>query len=312
MTMIECRRWDGKTITVPGIYSDVPMKDYHRGDICAGPGTSSSGLRGIRRSAAHYWDTSPLNPNRNDADDDKESFVLGRAAHHLICGQAFFAAEFVIQPATLDGEPWQGGRKLCKTWKAARKREGKTVLTEAQVEAVKGMAIALGKNPLVQAGILNGLIERSMFWQDAETGLWLKARPDAMPSDSGDFADLKTTVSVQYIDLQRTLDDYGYHMQGALVLEGAAALGIEAASFTDVFVEKKRPHCVWPLTIIDEDIALGARENRVAMRLLADCLSSGRWPGPGNDGTDAGYIQLSDRARERAEARLKFEMQAAT
>jgi hypothetical protein len=310
--MIQSIKWNGETITAPGVYSDMPLADYHRGDICDGPSISSSGLRKIwHPGPAYYWSTSPLNPDRSDEDDDKEAYVVGRAAHHLICGQAFFASEFIIRPDEVDGAAWQGNRKACKAWMAAAKRAGKSVLTPAQVETVKGMAISLGRNSLVQGGILNGLIERSLFWRDAETGVWLKARPDAMPSDSGDFADLKTTQSVLYVDLQKTLDDFGHPQQGALVIEGARALGVEASTFSDVFVEKKRPHCVRVATLFDEDLALGADQNRVALRTFADCLANGHWPGPGDDRADAETIKLSERARERIKERLKFQLREA-
>jgi hypothetical protein len=310
--MIQSIPWDGKPITADGIYSGIPLDDYHCGDICDGPSVSSSGLRRLwMTSPAHFWDSSPLNPNRNADDDDKEAFILGRAAHLVCCGEPGFAEQFVIRPQTLDGEPWQGNRKVCKAWIAARKREGKTVLTEAQTEAIKGMAVALGNNALVQAGILNGLIERSMFRRDPETGLWLKARPDAIPNDSGDFADLKTTPSVMFLDLRKTISEFAYQMQAALVLEIAAAIGIPAETFTLVFVEKKRPHCVRPMMLKDEDIVRGVDMNRAMLRTVADCLATGVWPGPGADRADAEHVDLADWSRKQIDDRLKLQLREA-
>src|SRR4029434_7552308 len=97
------------------------------------------------------------------------------------------------------------------------------------IEDIKGMAIAIGLHPEVNIqykpgryySLLNGQIEKSFFWQDKTTGLWLKARPDAIPTDSGDYADLKTTTSVSYFPLLRTITDLAYHQQAAMIMAGS-------------------------------------------------------------------------------------------
>jgi hypothetical protein len=306
--MIASLRWDGAPIRTPGIYHDLPIARYHRGDITDGPSVSSTTLRMLwNKSPKHAWARDPLNPNRIE-EADNEAFILGRATHHLICGQVNFADEFIVRPEMIDGEKWHGNRTACKRWQATQKREGRTVLTPEQVEQIRGMAVALGEFPLIQAGILNGLIERSMFWKDSETGLWLKARPDAIPSDSGDYADLKTTQSVLYHDLQTSISTYAYHMQAALVLEGARALGLPAETFTLIWVETKVPHCVRAQQIKDEDLERGGRQNRAAIRTFATCLNAGSWPGPGDDRADAEYVELPDWKRKQIDDRLKFEL----
>lgn len=307
--MIASTRWDGAPIRAPGIYHDLPLSRYHRGDIAAGPSVSSTTLRRLwNESPAHAWAHDPANPDRV-VEDDSEAFILGRATHHLVCGQVDFASEFIVRPTQApDGRDWHGANKSCIRWLAEQKRVGRTVLTPAQVEQIKGMAIALGAFPLMAAGVLNGLIERSLFWQDKETGLWLKARPDAIPSDSGDFSDLKTTRSVLYHDLQNSVAAYGYQQQAALVLEGARALDLAGETFTFIWVETKPPYCVRAQQIKDEDIARGMKQNRAAMRTFADCLAAGNWPGPGDDRADAEYVDLPDWKRKQIDDRLKFEL----
>jgi hypothetical protein len=306
--MIQSIRWDGEQITQPGVYSRLPLDDYHRGDICDGPSVSSTVLRTLwDESPAHAWAKSPLNPHRvEDTASDWKN--IGRAAHHLLTAEIGFADAFVVRPEMLDGEKWHGNRKECKRWLAAQKRAGLTVLTAANVEVIKGMAISIGAFPLVQAGALNGLIERSLFWKDKETGLWLKARPDAIPSDSGDFSDIKTTGSVLYRDLQKSIADFGYNQQAALTFEGARALDIEANSFTLIWVEKKPPFCVRATQLKDDDIQRGMKQNRMALRTFADCLARGVWPGPGDERDDAEYVDMPDWRRTQIDERLKFEL----
>jgi hypothetical protein len=302
--------WDGQRISVPGIYSNMPLAHYHRGDICDGPSISSSGLRLMRKGPAYFWDKSALNPLRDASDDDNEAYILGRAAHHVICREVGFSKHFVIHSDKApDGKAWHGNNKSCVAWIKLQKEQGKTVLSPKQAEQIRGMAVRLGQTTLVRKGILDGYIEHSLFWRDKETGVWLKARPDIVPSSSGDYADLKTTQSVAYLDIQRAIDPdlgYGYIMQGALILEGARALDMEVNSFSLVWVEKNRPHCTRVSTLIDEDIMRGARCNRLALRAFHTCFINKSWPGPGDDREDAEYLGLSDRARERIDEQLKL------
>lgn len=304
-------KWDGEKIGKQGMYAGLPIDLYHS-NICEGPSVSSSGLRKIfSESPKHYWHSSYMNPDY-DPGVESDALIIGRAVHHLLLGEPGFAAAFVEQPAEYihpkDGKkPWSNNATVCKEWIAARHKEGKTVLTKKEVESIRGIAQAMAHEELVQAGILNGLIERSLIWKDKATGIWLKARPDAIPSASGDFADLKKTQSVIYTDLQRTIADYGYLQQAAMVREGAReVLGIEIESYTLLFVEEKAPHCVRPVILKPDDIELGHQCNLAALGIMSRCLHEKRWPGPGRDHDVAEYIDLSDWARKSIESTLEF------
>lgn len=303
--------WDGSPITAPGIYAGIPIDDYHSAVICGSePSVSSSVLRKLfMRSAGHYWAYSPYNPESRAADEeDTEALILGRAAHHVLLGEQFFAERYIVRPDKIVGEdgykPWNGNRNTCKNWLYNHRHL--IVLTPDQADQITGMASALAKHPLVIEGALNGYVECSMFWRDERTGIWLKARPDVMPSDCGDFVDIKKTRSVDYFALQSTLDDYGYYMQAALIFEGATALKWPTESFSLFFVENDYPHLVRDVTLKDEDITLGAEVNRAMLEKFARCYQSGEWPGYG-EGTVGGTIELSERSRERIKRRLAFE-----
>lgn len=280
-------KWDRRAISKPGCYQNIPIKNYHSGDLCEGPSISSSGLRKLfRESPAHYWATSPLNLNRIE-EPESGALVLGRAAHHLLLGEDNFSTLFIMRPERWDS--WRAND--AKTWKAEQEDQGRTVLIPQQIERIRGMARSLAAHPLVRAGILNGEIEQSLVWKDEETGIWLKARPDAIPNDSGDFADLKTCESVKTEALERAIGSFGLPQQGALVNLGAhKVLKLKNTSFSLVFVESEPPHCVRIVTMRDEDLARGERQNRAALHIFAKCLASNEWPGPGT--ADAEYLGL--------------------
>jgi hypothetical protein len=336
--------WDGTPISIAGCYGGIPLDAYHKPNICVGPSASSTTLRTIYgESLAHYWDDSPYNPNRAPQDftkADAEWKTLGRAAHHLLIGGVgHFQREYTIQPAVVPlkdpgnhlgwseehaGKKWHGSITYCKRWGISKRKAGFTILTDDQIKTIEGMAISLGADPYVAGGVLDGLIERSLFWKDQETGIWLKSRPDAIPTSSGDASDLKTTQSVLWHRLMYAIDDLGYNQQGALIGDGLKAVfNMNMASFLLVWIEKKRPYCVRTTPIDTDDIQRGRLQNRVAIRKFANCMEKlaamssdsdivalkSIWPGPASDrsGDEVGTLSLSPLARERIDKRLRFE-----
>lgn len=305
--------WNGKPISVPGLYSKIPLSVYHSQAICDGPSVSSSGLRTLSlKSPAHFYNEWSGNPDREEK-EETEAQIVGRAAHHYLLGEKFFDKLFCAQPTeypdakTGELKKWTYAAAYCKDWRTARNAEGRAILTAGDIESIKGMYLSLGENPIVKAGALNGLIERSMVWKDKETGLWVKVRPDSIPTASGDFVDLKTTQSVLWNDLRTAIFEYGYHQQGALVRMGAReVLKIASPSFTLVFVEKPKPNCVRIVTVKDSDLDRGEKQNRDALDTIARCLKSGHWPGPGGDRGDAEIIELPEWGQKQIDDRLEY------
>ena len=289
-------------IKEPGVYA-LPIDVYH-GQPTVGPSISSSGLRTIwAQSPAHFYIDSALNPNRV-AKEDRPAFAVGRLAHKLLLeGSDGLADEFVTRP-----ECWTDWRtKDAKEWREAQVAAGKTVITDADLQAVTGMAESLARHPLISAGILDGFVERSLIWQDKETGVWLKSRPDVIPSASGLFSDLKTTASVADDDMAKSLASFGYHMQAALVgMAAEAVLDSPMEEFALVWVEKAPPHCVRVTVLTGEDLERGRMQLRRSIDQFAACVKSGVWPGPGGDRRDAEYLQLPAWAAKRIDQQLEI------
>lgn len=315
--------WDGKPISSPGIYSDVPARDYHSGKLCVGPSISSSGLRTIFTACPlDYWIYSPLNPRRLEK-PESEAFILGRAAHHLILGEADFGKHFIVEPETYPGakgeeKAWSNNANWCREWADEKRDRGLTILTRKQLEQIKGMAgilpwqegledSGLKNNPLVKAGALHGLIEHTIVAQDPETGVWLLSRPDVIPTDSLDFNDFKTSSDVSDAAISWSLADFRYDMQADLAstcLE--QAIGSRFESFGFIFADKKPGHATNVIELDPTDLAEAAKDNRAALRTFAHCLETGRWPGPAGKRGDAACISRSETSRNRAADRRAY------
>lgn len=326
--MIEVREWDGKPITQPGIVRGIPMQSeydeegnritlgYHDFEICDGPSLSSGILRAAeRKSMDEVWLTFPGNPDRKD-EGDKDHFNRGRARHTLFLGEGGFAKDYVIQPETypgganypsLDGtedKKWTYGARWCKDWREAQRAAGRSILPSNEMEDIKGAAARLNQHPEIRdGGILNGMIEYSLFWKDPVTGLWLKSRPDVIPTDSGMIVDYKGAADVSYRSIERSLDDFGYSQQLALAAEGLRELaGIEITDHVLVFQKWTAPWSVNVKPIAGEAIQYGAMQNRRAINRIAECLKTGIWPGPDDDGVP---VNLPKYARDRLEKQHK-------
>jgi PDDEXK-like uncharacterized protein DUF3799 len=291
MNIIE---WDGEVIATPGIYSAMNLEHYHQ-DICDGPSISSSGLRTIEnQSLKHYWHSSPLNPNRAPP-PRSDAMDFGSAVHDLVAGESFWD-RYAIRP-----DEFRDYRtKAAQQWREATMAEGKICLTPDDLAALRGVADALEEHPTIRAGILRGIVEHSVFWKDMATGIWLKARPDVIPTDSTMLVDLKTCASADGQSCRRALTELNYPMQLALAQWGIH--DVTGRAMTDhilVFVEKSPPYCVNIKPIWAEDIEWGRRLVRRALDKFARALEANDWPGYDDDEVACGY---QDYYRKRIQA----------
>lgn len=265
-------------ITEPGIY-DISMDEYHS-DCCPGPSTSSGALRTITNECPlEYWAFSYLNPDRY-VKEDKQAFNMGRAAHCLLLGDEDWESNYIVRPLKLAGKAWQGNRTECREWLVEQKDAGLTVVTPDELIHINGMAEMLKKNPL--SGLLTeGQVEKSLIWQDEETGIWLKARPDIIPEFDSTVVDYKTTVArVRPYQLTADTVKWGYHQQLALIEEGLEVLTDKRnLNMVLLFQQKAPPYHVTPIEVSPELLAIGREQNRRALRTFAKCLEANDWPG---------------------------------
>ena len=306
---MQVRKWDGLPISKPGWVSGIPIERYHSAGICNGPSVSSSNLRRCwTHSPAHMFAQWAENPNAEPKEATRQ-MVLGQAAHHLLLGEDGFSTKFVAQPPeypdkkTGEKKKWHNGAEFCKAWNA--KQIGKTIVTVEELQSIIAMSRSLALEPLVTEGLLTGHVETSGFIRDGETGLWIKVRPDVIPTDGGDFADLKTANEVTTVALMSAIRTYALHMQGALIWEVAETLGQPFESFVLMFIETQNPYCARVAPMDDKDLSFGRQQNRLMLRTIKGCMEANHFPGPGEG--DLRPLPLSNDERSRIEERLKLE-----
>lgn len=266
-------------ITAPGFHDGIPAEMYH-GDCCDTPSLSASGAHKLSSdSAARFWYDSYLNPAY--VREQKKAFDIGHAGHLMMLEPEKFAGKITV----VDADDWK--TKAAQGARDDAYAADKIPLLPKDVAMVEAMRRALFAHPM--AGELfasKGVAERSLFWRDRQTGIWLKCRPDFMPAHRRIIVDYKTAVSANPDDLPRVISELGYHQQAAWYMDGyEAVFGNAPEKFWFVVQEKKAPYLVTIFALDEAALDVGRDRNREAIDLFARCLSRNEWPGYRNPAT---------------------------
>ncbi|EHD9482729.1 exonuclease VIII, partial [Salmonella enterica subsp. enterica serovar Typhimurium] len=187
----------------PGIYYDIPNEAYH-----AGPGVSKSQLDDIADTPAIYlW--------RKNAPVDTEktkSLDTGTAFHCRVLEPEEFSKRFIIAPEF--NRRTSAGKEEEKTFLEECTRTGRTVLTAEEGRKIELMYQSVMALPLGQWLVESaGYAESSVYWEDPETGILCRCRPDKIIPEFHWIMDVKTTADIQRF--RTAYYDYRYHVQDA-------------------------------------------------------------------------------------------------
>lgn len=274
-------------ITAAGAYPDIPMADYHRNPhLLPGPSLSSSGAKKISsQSPFHYWYDSPLNPNRPE-EDSAPHFNVGKAAHDMLLMGEDWRKSYHVLPEGFTSNATQKFAKEIKERDAAIKA-GIPVLRYQDAKVVEEVTKAIGANRDAINALSNGLPEMTLAWQDKETGVWLRARPDWLPNSIINGAPVRVVTDLKFLaqthcrphGFSKALFDFGYHQSAAFYDDGIEAIyGQRATNWLFLAVEKDKPHSVSVYELPAQDVERGRFQNRQAIRTFADCLAADKWP----------------------------------
>lgn len=258
----------------PGIYEGIPNEEYH-----GGPGDSKSDLDRIHKTPLHYWTA------KNTANDNEPTTAqfIGSAFHSCLLEPEDFAARYVVAPKfdrrTKDGKAG---------WEAFQSENaGKLLIDQDTHDQLFNMAESVHNHEAAHALLTGaeGKAELSAYWEDPETGLLLRCRPDFFRAD-GIVVDVKTTDDASLEEFSRSLTKWRYHVQSPFYLDGLGeAIRQSGAPFrvpdTFVFlvVEKKPPYAVVCYVLDDEAMQIGRDEYRTDVNRLAACKALNEWPG---------------------------------
>lgn len=265
------------------ILFDVPAAEYQRREL----GVASSGVlvmldRGKTPAHVQAWAAG--------VDETTEAKAFGQAYHCRILEPERFAAQYIAPPKKAPRRPsvrQVDAKKPSKATVAAiefwrawdAENAGRIVLAPKDRDKIEAMAAALATNPVALNALTGGRTEVTLRWDDEETGVPCKARWDSWKESLAVLGDLKAVEDASPSAFNRSVANYGYHIQQAHYVEGARVCGIPLRNYLLVAQEKEAPYLA-AVHQLDAESELRGYELRArAMRVLRDCRESGKWPG---------------------------------
>nr|HDK0998700.1 exodeoxyribonuclease VIII [Escherichia coli] len=249
----------------PGIYYGISNENYH-----AGPGVSKSQLDDIADTPALYlWrKNAPVDTTKTKTLD------LGTAFHCQVLEPEEFSNRFIVAPE------FNRRTNAGKEEEKAFLMKCATVITAEESRKIELMYQSVMALPLGQWLVESaGHAESSIYWEDPETGILCRCRPDKIIPEFHWIMDVKTTADIQRF--KTAYYDYRYHVQDAFYSDGyEAQFGVQP---TFVFlVASTTIECGrYPVEIFmmgEEAKLAGQLEYHRNLRTLADCLNTDEWP----------------------------------
>lgn len=265
-------------ITEPGVYPDIPEREYHRDPVVGGSLSSSGARTLVDRTPAHFAH------QREHPRADTTSFDIGRVTHGQVLGVGGELVE-------VHADDWR--TKAAREERDAARADGNTPLLVHQADAVRVMVEAVRAHAI--AGPLfarPGRAELTAVARDPDSGVMCRVRLDWLvdtePGARLVAADLKSTENGSpFGPFARSAGSYGYFAQEPFYTDVLHWLGLTADAdgelveplFTFVTVEKDPPHLVAVHRVLAEDRDRGRVVNRKARDLFRHGQATGEWPG---------------------------------
>lgn len=240
---------------------DLPAADYHAHKV--------DGIKPLSSTFAKNLVTlSPLeakwqadNPRTSDA------FTFGTAVHELVL-EGGLKTLGVVEAKTKGTKAWDAEVEALEP--------GISPIKRADFELAVKVAEAVRSHPVAAELLAEGKPEVTA--RVNEDGINLQARFDWL--NGSQIVDLKTTASTANPSkFNRTVADFGYHVQAAAYLDIARMCGIENPSFFWIVASKTEPFTVSVVRLAGYDLSIGERIWNHAKKIYRECIDANHWPG---------------------------------
>ena len=247
--------------------SELPVLEYH-----AMRALSASGawLLSEECPAKFLW-RSPWNPLWEP--EAKIDFDIGVAAHLAVLEPKRQTDSIVL----IDSGDYRTTR--AREARDTARAESKVPLLPYQYDIVRAIAGSIQAHPIASQAFRGGEAEVTLTWQDPETEVPCKARPDYLPANGLWLVDLKTASSANPRSWRDQAYRLGCHTRAAWYLDGAEILlGRAPDEYWFVVVEKEPPYLVSVISFDEDALIWGRRADRKACALFARSLAENDWP----------------------------------
>ena len=247
-----------------GIFTDITSNEYHRvlTDV-----VSNSYLGRLSKCPA----------KAKVLDKETDSLMFGRALHAYVLDRDQWNREFFVIPEKLNMRT-NAGKEAMADYEA--QSAGKQLVHLEDAHIIMEMHDAVMSNPAAASMLAGAGKEVTVIWQDEETGIFCKTRPDILPDEStGVILDLKTTKNAAEHPFQTSIVTYGYDRQAAMALYGVSkATGKKHDLFGFIALETEVPYRTELYVLDDQFIRRGYNEFKRLLRIEKHCREQNYWP----------------------------------
>ena len=187
----------------------------------------------------------------------------GTAVHTFFLENNKFHDEYIFRPEGLNARTKEG-----KEW--MKENEGKKILSYEWKENLEKMKQSILDSPAEIIYNNDNYSELSFFWDDLY-GIRGKCRPDCLSLNDRFVLDLKTTQDASPKGFQKSIGQFGYHIQASWYLRGLRKLGVKIDEFLFLAIEKTAPFCVGVYRADKEMLEEGDKKIEEALHLISEC-----------------------------------------
>lgn len=245
-----------------GLHDGIPEKDYHadRASLSS-TGAKTIATQGLR---AFKW--------AQDHPVHKDAFDLGTVVHALILGVGDFRV--------INHDSWR--TKAAQQERDEARANGSTPILAKDFNAAEEMAGAVLSNKLTSGILSEGRPEVSAWAEDPDTGVIMRGRIDWLRTNA--VVDVKTSAKpVDPMQWERTAWDHRYGLQAYWYTRVLELNGEPGRPFLWIALSKDAPHESYVHQASDELLERGREDAEHALRLYANAVATGKWPGLADD-----------------------------
>ena len=194
----------------------------------------------------------------------------GTAIHTYFLENELFKNRYCFKPKAFNGRTKEG-----KQW--MEEHGHLNVLAAEWEENLIHMNHSFLASPAKMIYDMKGLTELSFFSEDLG-GIRAKCRPDWISSDAHTVVDLKTTQDASPKGFQKSIGQFGYHIQASWYLRVLQNLDVPVKEFIFIAIEKTAPFCVGVYRADTEMLEEGNKKVDEAINQILWCKENDSYP----------------------------------
>lgn len=248
------------------------LADYQADNVASVPSLSASiAKKLIDQSPMHAWLAhARLNPSY--AREEDGDFDIGNAAHEMVLERT------QNKIVWCDFKDWRTNDS--KDMRAAARTAGKLPILIKYQQPLADMVAAAHAciHGSELAGILDtGTAEQPIMWMEGETAC--RSRLDILGEDKRVILDYKSTFNAQPDAFIRQIGRMSYDLQAEFYTRGVRAVTEQEPRFVFLAQETTPPYACSLIALSNTYREIGQIKFRRALRIWAECMASGKWPG---------------------------------